>query len=217
MIMILTMITFRTYTMAANNTTKSINERQLSLISFNMHGYNQGSITLRDLQCSCDVFLLQEHWLTPNNLGKFNEDFPEYTAFGSSAMVKCVETGILRGRPFGGVMILLRNNLNEFTETLCATERLVIIRLGNALIANIYLPCVGTSDRDIIIYDTFENIAFWSAKYPDNMCIVGGDFNTDLDSIKCVTSAHLRAILAECYLHTFDGVTVKQLHMLMKR
>jgi len=26
----------------------------------------------------------------------------------------------------------LRNNLNEFTETLCASERLVIIRLGNA-------------------------------------------------------------------------------------
>jgi len=57
-------------------------------------------------------------------------------------------------------MILLRNNLNAFTETLCAPERLVIIRLGNSLIANIYVPCVGTPDRSIIIDDIFDNIVF---------------------------------------------------------
>ena len=37
-----------------------------------------------------------------------------------------------------------------------------------------------------------------------------GDFNTDLDSIKCATPAHLLGILAEFRLHTFDGITVKQ-------
>jgi len=48
-------------------------------------------------------------------------------------------------------MILLRSNFNEVIETLCASERLVIIRLGNALIANLYIPCVSTSDRNILI------------------------------------------------------------------
>jgi len=104
-------------------------------------------------------------------------------------------------------MILLRNNLNEFTETLCASERLVIIGLGNASFVNIYLPCVGTSDRNIIIDDIFDNIAFWSAKFAGNMCIVGGDFNTDLTNVKCATSAHLKEKFAQSQLHTFNCVT----------
>ena len=158
-------------------------ERQLSLISFNMHGYNQGSITMKHLQYSNspDGFLLQEHWLTPSNICKFNEDFPGYFAFGSSAMVNCVSSGVLRGRPFGGVMILIKNNLCSVTEILCASDRLVIVRIANMLIVNIYLPCVGTIDRISTCDEIFSNILFWREKFGDCICIVGGDFNSDLN------------------------------------
>ena len=39
----------------------------LSILSYNMHGYNQGSQTLRDLTLSImpDIVMLQEHSLTP--------------------------------------------------------------------------------------------------------------------------------------------------------
>ena len=52
----------------------------LAVISYNMHGYNQGFQTIRDFICDIkpDLFLLQEHWLTTNKLSKFNDDFPEY-------------------------------------------------------------------------------------------------------------------------------------------
>jgi hypothetical protein len=39
--------------------------RSIKILSYNMHGYNQGRIALRDmiLSLSPDIFLLQEHWL----------------------------------------------------------------------------------------------------------------------------------------------------------
>ena len=80
--------------------------RVLSVISYNMHGFNGGYPTVRDyiLQERPDIFLLQEHWLTPANLSKFDDHFPQYFCYGSSAMNVCVQEGMLRGRPYGGVM-----------------------------------------------------------------------------------------------------------------
>jgi len=74
--------------------------------------------TIRDLSAniSPDVWMLQEHWATPNNLCKFDM-FTEYCSFGNSVLTTCVESGIARGRPFGGIMILIKNALREFTQT----------------------------------------------------------------------------------------------------
>jgi len=51
--------------------------------------------TLQGLISDCndrpDIFLLQEHWLTPANLFKFDKYFSDYLSFGSSAMASCVE------------------------------------------------------------------------------------------------------------------------------
>ena len=90
--------------------TNDIIEAELCIVSFNMHGYNQGVITVRDLivSNSPDVFMLQEHWLTPVNLVKFNSDFPEYTLFGSSALSNNVESGPLIGRPLVALLFLLK-------------------------------------------------------------------------------------------------------------
>ena len=115
----------------------------MSVISFNMHGYNQGSHTVRDLMLSMkpDVFLLQEHWLTPMKLSSFDNDFSQYMCFGSSAMSSCVESGVLRGRPFGGVMTLVSRKLSLCTKIICASDRFVIVTVGNLLIVNVYMPC----------------------------------------------------------------------------
>jgi len=42
----------------------------LKIVSFNMHGFNQGLPVVEDLIASSrpDVFMLQEHWLSPANL-----------------------------------------------------------------------------------------------------------------------------------------------------
>jgi len=115
-------------------------------------GFNQGSTAVDELTrtISPDVFLVQEHWLTPANLHKFNDYFPDYFAFGSTAMSKQVESGMLRGRPFGGLMNLVKNDLRNVTQTIHSEERFTIVKLANYLLINIYLPCVGTKDRLLI-------------------------------------------------------------------
>lgn len=75
-------------------------ETDLLVVSYNMHGYNQGMIALKDLiqVKQPHVILLQETWLTPTNLDKFGRDFSEYSAFGCSALDDRVSSGPLIGR-----------------------------------------------------------------------------------------------------------------------
>jgi len=103
------------------------NTVSLKLISFNMHGFQQGCSVVEDLIADRkpDIFLLQEHWLTPASLGLFNSCFSEYTLFGSSAMSGCVEKGMLRGRPFGDVVSLVNNSLLRHTVLIHCDERFV--------------------------------------------------------------------------------------------
>ncbi len=60
----------------------------LKLVSYNMHGFNQGCPAIDELITheKPDVILVQEHWLTPANLTKFDSRFGGYFTFGSSAM-----------------------------------------------------------------------------------------------------------------------------------
>ena len=76
----------------------------VSMVSFNLHGSNQGRHTVQEFISKAfpDIFLLQKHWLTPANLCILEIDFPDYIAIGKSAMELTVELGPLRGRPFGG-------------------------------------------------------------------------------------------------------------------
>jgi len=167
----------------------------LDIVSYNMHGFNQGVSTVRDMALSDQkkIFLLQEHWLSPFNLYKFNDNFSEYLCFGSSAMNSCIETGVLRGRPFGGVMTLVHKTLTKHTQIICSDERFVIVVVGHLLIVNVYMPCVGTENRFLIYQEIIENIEFWLDKHPDKQVIIGGDFNVNLgDSNDCCANAIIK-------------------------
>jgi hypothetical protein len=155
-----------------------------------MHGYNQGSQTVRDLMLANKpaVFMLQEHWLTPSNLNKFEENFPSYMCFGSSAMSSQVESGILRGRPFGGLMTLVDKSLLHCTEIVCAAERYVIVTIGNILLINVYMPCVGVVDRNLVCESILDNVLFYINTFPGHIVVLGGDLNTDLDKTNPVAN-----------------------------
>jgi len=64
----------------------NIAESSLCVISYNMHGYNQGLSLSHDMISSHtpDLLFLQEHWLTPHNMVKFNNDFPDFYVFDNS-------------------------------------------------------------------------------------------------------------------------------------
>jgi len=54
-----------------------------------------------------EVIMVQEHWLTTDNLVKLNSLSDDYFVFGSSAMNDCINTGPLVARPFGGTAFII--------------------------------------------------------------------------------------------------------------
>ena len=143
------------------------NSRQLKIVSFNMHGFNQGFSAVDELihKIDPDAVLCQEHWLTPANLHKFNDHYGSYFTFGSTAMSTQVEAGILRGRPFGGLMCLTKNDLRSLTQTIHSDERFVVIRISNVVLINVYLPCVGTCNRLLFSQNILEELWCWRERY----------------------------------------------------
>ena len=97
-------------------------------------------------------------------------------------MSSCVDTGILRGRPFGGVAVMIKNNLRKFTQLICAAERYVVVKVSNYVLSNLYLPCSGTVNRRLIIEEVFIEIEEYLKQYTSCKLLIGGDFNCDLDA-----------------------------------
>ena len=155
----------------------------LSIVSYNMHGFNQGLHAVENMIdiYHPDVFLLQEHWLTPANLCKFAM-FGDYNMFGSSAMNSTVESGMLVGRPYGGVSMLIKKSLRSVTHHIYCEDRFAIVKVCNYIIATVYLPCTGTKNRLSICESILDDLWSWREQYPDCECIIAGDFNTDLNN-----------------------------------
>jgi len=118
--------------------------RQLCIVSYNMCGFYQSIETVKDLICNplCpDILLVQEHWLTPANLSLFGKTITTHYAYGCSTMADRVTQGPLVNRPYGGVSVLIKNELRTVTECICCADRFVVIRVGSVITINVYLPC----------------------------------------------------------------------------
>lgn len=160
------------------------NDVELGVVSFNMHGYHQGSPVIMDIisEDKPDILLLQEHWLTPANLYLFDRDFPDYFVVGSSAMSRHVQEGMLSGRPFGGVAILIKNNLRKVVKTVHCDNRYVIVRVASWLFINVYLPCAGSPNRLLTCEDIMNDIWSWCEQLRHCHILLAGDFNAVLDN-----------------------------------
>jgi len=115
--------------MATNTQEQNKQQNSISVISYNMHGFNQGISAVQDINSSSispDIYILQEHWLTPSNLIKF-DTIKDYFSFGSSAMSSAVESGVIYGRPFGGVMTLIKNSLRPYTQFVFSNDRCTVL------------------------------------------------------------------------------------------
>src|SRR5277367_2431301 len=118
----------------------AVNPGATKVVSFNMHGFNQGSSLLKDL-CNpvdmfCDIILVQEHWLTSDNMIKLNNFSTLYSFYGISAMEQVVKNSVLKGRPWEGVGVLVKNNLSKSISFSLLKERFVIIVVGKIILVN---------------------------------------------------------------------------------
>ena len=80
-------------------------KENLSIVSYNCHGFNNGLSYLPVLLDSFDVILLQEHWLSDSELTKLC-----FSGFVTNAISGFDDSVLLHGRPFGGCAILYRQN-----------------------------------------------------------------------------------------------------------
>ena len=84
---------------------------------------------------------------------------------------------------------MIRNELLPECECLYTAERLVVVRISNILSRNVYLPCVGTVDRDLICEDVIAQVLAWRAKFLSYGWVLAGDFNSVLSDNNTMSRA----------------------------
>ena len=153
----------------------------IQLVSYNMHGFCQGNLYLNELCRDADVIFVQEHWLYPSNLHLLNNISDEFVCFGVSAMTELTGKGILSGRPFGGVAILVRSNIAKNCHLVHKSERFVIVRYLDMLLINVYMPCKSVANYTDIYCDTLNNISAIISSEVHASVVFGGDLNFDFN------------------------------------
>jgi hypothetical protein len=69
-------------------------------------------------------------------------------------MENAIQSGILRGRPFGGLAVMLKNNIAKNVECLAAVERYMVLKIGKLTLVNVYAPVNSKNyDRHSVILE----------------------------------------------------------------
>ena len=99
---------------------------------------------------------------------------------------------------------LINVNLRSVCTTIVSSERYCIIKIAKLIIINVYMPCSGTFNRNELYNDLLCDAWSWHEKYPNCNCIIGGDFNINLDSVNAfsttVNNFNSNHCLARCDL-----------------
>lgn len=158
---------------------------QYNIASYNLHGLTQGASLLNDLAKNCDIVLIQEHWLSSDNFTKFHDllDNCNMVGYITSAMDQHLSTGVLKGRPFGGVGIAFNKKHAGKVKLIKGHESFMIVSIDDYLLVNVYLPCQSNNDdlwmdKYINILASIENEI---TTFNNNKIIIGGDWNYDLN------------------------------------
>jgi exonuclease III len=97
------------------------------------------------------IIAIQEHWLDNNSISKRGMINDEFSYFGVSGMTECLSTGLMTGRPFGGVAFLwhkaIADNVNiiSYDDEGCCLALSVYIDTYTLLLITVYFPCRDSS------------------------------------------------------------------------
>ena len=116
----------------------------LSIISYNLHGFNSGRSLLADLCITSDIICVQEHWLVPNKLNlieTFNSDF---NVTAKLSMETNVLNEVITGHSFVGTAILWRRYLINNVTTNCMDKcgRCIGISFPSKRDIGLFLMCI---------------------------------------------------------------------------
>ena len=114
------------------------------IVSYNTRSFGEDKyITVNKLLEICDFLLLQETWKFDYEfINIVKREFEGYECIHTSGMDPSIP---LNGRPFGGVGIIFRSNINCSTEKIVnISKRLCTLKVtadnSSMLLFNIYMP-----------------------------------------------------------------------------
>ena len=166
---------------------------RLSIMSYNMHGFNQGSTMLYDIcnQNCQDIIFIQEHWLSSALIDKILCISANYVGYGISAMEAALSINILKGRPFGGTAVLVKNKYAKLCSSILTFDRVVSLVICNVLFINTYMPCEDGSIASLdCLQEILANVTDIVEQSSHEYIVFGGDLNVNLFN----KSAHSLAI-----------------------
>ena len=148
----------------------------IKFASYNLHGIQQGKSQLLELCQSHDVIAIQEHWLPDYNLNKIVDFHSDFLVVAKSAMSEKIRSGFLRGRPFGGVAVLVRKAIirnirvvGVDTNNRCLAVMITFHGDHKMLLIDVYLPCSEPSNE-------YRSALLDSLGFIEN-CIVCNDYD----------------------------------------
>ena len=131
--------------------------------------------------------MAQELWLSEKNLNELQMLGTQYVA--RSGMEDAVSSGILRGRPFGGVSISWSSDLNHLMFPLAnyKHKRVVAVELKsspwNIIFISVYMPYFKAEKRVECMQETLDALSMVEIiidDHPQHLFVIGGDLNTEL-------------------------------------
>jgi exonuclease III len=159
----------------------------LKCCSFNLHGFANGLPMLQLLCLDHDLIIVQEHWLHSAEMCLFSETFKDFNCYGISAMNSKLASGLLVGRPFGGVAIMWKKCLNFPMKVIDSEEegRYLAISLNIKqklfIFHGVYFPCLSSRvDYEVDITNLVAKLELNLSNYPHAYHILTGDFNFTL-------------------------------------
>jgi len=87
------------------------------------------------------------------------------------------------GRPFGGVLITIKDSLRKITKTVRCSDRYVIVKVGDCIFVDVCLRCVGSTDRQLICDNVVLEIGDWCSRFSDCNVIVRGHAPLAIDRL----------------------------------
>ncbi|KAG7295745.1 hypothetical protein JYU34_020793 [Plutella xylostella] len=131
-----------------------MSENQIcKLISFNCKNIKRSVECVRSLCSTADIVALQETWLLPHDIPFLGTVDTNFGYVGTSAVDTA--SGVLRGRPHGGVALLWRKNVFKSVEILkCNNPRISAIKVKtsdrSAVFLSVYMPT--DSAENLVIF-----------------------------------------------------------------
>lgn len=151
-----------------------------SFITYNCKNIKRSVECVRSLCKGAEVIALQETWLLPHDLAFLGEIDKDFSYTGKSAVD--LSTGVLRGRPHGGVAILWRNSaFHSVTVIKCSSERIAAIKVitrehKEFIVICVYMPTDVPDNLPIFTQCLCEINAIIEDNCVENVYMLG-DYN----------------------------------------